>query len=94
METTTGTPVETGGKAPYFFSKTTGKLHFCAVFIIRCCPKTAVLGKGWVWFRLELYWSGDSWVGKNSPGFFWSSIGVRIGSPLHSLPSWYILHVQ
>ena len=50
VETTIGTPVETGGKAPYFFSKTTGKLHFF--------PKTAVLGKGWVWFRLELYWNG------------------------------------
>jgi hypothetical protein len=22
---------------------------------------------------------GDSWVGKNPPGFVWSSIGVRIG---------------
>jgi hypothetical protein len=55
VETTTGTPVETGGKAPYFFSKNTGKLHFCALFILRCCPKTTVLGKGWGWFRLELY---------------------------------------
>ena len=77
METTTGTPVEIGGKAPYFFSKTTGKLHFCAVL-------NEVLSKnrgswervGLVSFRVVL---GDSWVGKNSPGFVWSSIGVRIG---------------
>ncbi len=46
VESTTGTLVKRGGKALYFFSKTTGKLHFCAVFILRCCPKTTVLGKG------------------------------------------------
>ena len=61
--------METGGKAPYFFSKTIGKLHFCALFILRCCPKTAVLGKGWGWFRSGWSRSGENRVGGFSPNY-------------------------
>jgi hypothetical protein len=81
VETTTGTPVEIGGKAPYFFSKTTGKLHFCAVLNEVLSKNRGSWGRvGLVSFRVILEWVNiNSWVGKNSPGFVWSSIGVRIG---------------
>ncbi len=74
VETTAGTPVETGGRGAVVFSKTTGKLHFCALFILRCCPKTTVLGKGWGWFCLELYGAILGWV-TTHPDLF----GVLLG---------------
>jgi hypothetical protein len=75
VEAKTGTPVETGGKAPYFVSKTTGKLHFCAVLNEVLSKNRGSWGRvGLVSFRVVLEWAILGWV-KTHPDLF----GVRLG---------------
>ena len=78
VETSAGTPFETGGKAPYFSVKLLVNYTFMQYLYWGVVQKPRFLGKGGVGFVHSCIGVGDSRV-ENPPGFVWSSIGLRIG---------------